>query len=195
MPNYLTNELVKYADKLMAGAAIVAVAIALAYVLKRVIRKMLRTRHLAPVMAGRLRLLVRWIIMLVAALLVMQTVGIFDSAWAVISATLAALAIGFVAAWSVLSNITAALLLLTFRPFRIGDSVELVDLDGDSIGGRVVDMNLMFTTLMAPADDAATNTSQAYLQIPNSLFFQKVLRTRSSMKTGSNATFFAKSKD
>jgi len=128
-------------------------------------------------------------------LLVMQTVGIFDSAWAVISATLAALAIGFVAAWSVLSNVTAALLVLTFRPFRIGDSVELVDLGGDSLGGRVVDMNLMFTTLVTQGAEAKTDAGPEFLQIPNNLFFQKILRTRPSAKTGNDATFFARSKN
>ena len=195
MQNYLMNELVKYADKLLAGAAIVAVASVLAYVLKRIIRKLLKTRHLAPIMAGRLNLLLRSLIVVVAALLLMQTIGIFDSAWAVISATLAALAVGFVAAWSMLSNITAALLVLTFRPFRIGDSVELVDLGGDSLGGRVVDMNLMFTTLAAPDNDTGTGRTAQLLQVPNSLFFQKVLRTRSPAQTDSDATFFAKSKN
>lgn len=192
---YLMSELVRYADRLLAAAAIIVVSVVLVYVFQRIIRKLLRTRHLPPLMAGRLRFLVRCIIALVAALLLMQTAGIFDSAWAVISATLATLAVGFVAAWSILSNITAALLVLTFRPFRIGDQVELVDMGGASLGGRVVDMNLMFTTLAVPDREASDGETPELLHVPNNLFFQKATRTRCSLKSGNTTTFFAKGRD
>ena len=71
--------------------------------------------------------------------------------WRVVAGVLA---VGFVAAWSVLSNATAALLVLTFRPFRLGDIVELVEPGGCAIGGRVIDMNLIFTTLSVEPDSA-----------------------------------------
>ena len=90
-----------------------------------------------------------------------------------------------------LSNATAALLILTFRPFRIGDTVELVEPNGTAIGGRVVDMNLMYTTLSVQPAEAEKPEPYQYLHIPNNLFFQKMLRTRSSHERGSKATFFA----
>jgi small-conductance mechanosensitive channel len=43
------------------------------------------------------------------------------------STALLAVALGFVAAWSILSNATSAVLVLILRPFRIGDTVELMD--------------------------------------------------------------------
>lgn len=51
--------------------------------------------------------------------------------------------------WSVLSNLLCAILIFTIGPFRIGDMVELVDtLDKPGVKGRVVAINLMFTTLI-----------------------------------------------
>lgn len=82
-------------------------------------------------------------------------------------------AVAFFAAWSVLSNLFCALLIYTTQAFRIGDLVELLE-NGEKPGikGRVVDINLVYTTLHESGDDGGGTT----LQLPNSLFFQRVLR-------------------
>lgn len=82
-------------------------------------------------------------------------------------------AVAFFAAWSVLSNLFCALLIYVTRAFRIGDVVELLEA-GDKAGmkGQVVDINLVYTTLLE-SGDAHSGTS---LQLPNSLFFQRTLR-------------------
>lgn len=82
-------------------------------------------------------------------------------------------AVAFFAAWSVLSNLFCTLLIFLTGAFRMGDLVELLE-TGDKPGykGRVVDINLVYTTLQ----DADAESSGAMLQLPNSLFFQRVLR-------------------
>lgn len=91
--------------------------------------------------------------------------------FAVLGGLLALLGIGFVAVWSVLSNVLCTLLLLTVRPFRIGDELELPP---DPLQGRVVDLNLFFTTLQAP--------DGRLVQVPNNLFFQRaVVRRRTGV--------------
>ena len=128
-------------------------------------------------MGGRLQLARRWALFVVAGLIVLQATGLFENAWALLSAVLATLAVGFVAAWSLLSNATSALLILAFRPFRSADAIELVEpSNGSVLGGRVTDMNLMYTTL--EEKDEATGRS-ATLHVPNNLFFQKLVRVRS----------------
>lgn len=82
-------------------------------------------------------------------------------------------AVAFFAAWSVLSNLFCALLIYVTRAFRIGDVVELLE-GGDKPGmkGRVVEINLVYTTLLESGDgDSGTS-----LQLPNSLFFQRAVR-------------------
>lgn len=196
-------------------AIILGVALLLSIALKRLVNALRDLKHVSPVIALRLHAVRRWTIILLAVLVVLEALGIFRGAWAFVSTALAALALGFVAAWSVLSNATAALLILVFRPFRIGDEVELLELtNGYPLGGRVLDMNLLYTTLEAEAPTAdgtgeqagdepqkpltaqAGSTSpheQPYLvRIPNNLFFQKPLRTRAAQVMDSKAPFFTR---
>lgn len=150
------------------------VAMLLSRGMARLIRRLATDGHLSAVMAGRLQLTRRWTVIVVAGLVVLQATGLFDNAWALLSAVLAAVAIGFFAAWSLLSNATSALLILAFRPFRSGDSVELVEPTNRTVlGGKVTDINLMYTTLEETDEETGR---VAALHIPNSLFFQKLVR-------------------
>ena len=93
--------------------------------------------------------------------------------WTAFTGFAAVGAVAFFAAWSVLSNLFCALLIYITRAFRIGDVVELLE-SGDKPGvkGRVVEINLVYTTLLESGDvDSGTS-----LQLPNSLFFQRTLR-------------------
>ncbi len=191
------NEIVQiatvFARELVVGLIILFGAWLLSRVLRRLIITLQDSNHLTPVLARRLQTTRRWTIFIVALLLLMQSVGIFGNAWGIITTVLAAIALGFVAVWSLFSNATAALIILAFRPFRIGDDIELVEPAGGAIGGRVVDMNLMYTTLreQAPADAPPTDTAQRLLRIPNNLIFQKVLRTRPAGTQDAKASFFS----
>jgi small-conductance mechanosensitive channel len=75
----------------------------------------------------------------------------------------------------VLSNIFCSVLIFTTRPFRLYDRIEVLE-NGEKAGlkGRVVDINLIYTTLQEEgADDGHPGPT---LQIPNSLFFQRAVR-------------------
>lgn len=175
----------------IAGAVLVLFLLGSALA-QRFIRRLSTQGHLQPAMATRLQIIRRWAVGLVTPLIVLQATGMIQHAWTVISAVVAAVAIGFVASWSLLSNATSALLLLTFRPFRVGDVVDLVEpSNGSQMTGRVVDMNLMFTTLQEQA--AGNGVPRGTLQVPNSLFFQKVVRVGRSWDSDSSVPFFAES--
>lgn len=88
--------------------------------------------------------------------------------WTMIGAVAALIAVGFVAVWSVLSNISCTILILFFRPFEIGDEIEFTDPAG--LKGKVVNLNFAYTTL---SDDEGR-----LLQIPNNLFFQRIVKRR-----------------
>jgi small-conductance mechanosensitive channel len=149
----------------------VAAALGVYQLVRRSTRLLAQHGQLTPIMALRMRLSVRWILIGGTALIVLQQIGVFGQAWAVLTAVLAAIAVGFVASWSLLSNITCAVLLLLYRPFRIGDEIELLEPDGRvGVSGRVIDLNLVFTTLL--------DTGDAVVRIPNNLFVQKYSRVR-----------------
>ena len=121
-----------------------------------------------------LRGLGRWLIMGSALLMVLERLGVSAAVlWTAITGFAAVAAVAFFAIWSVLSNMFCALLIFTMGPFRLGDIVEVID-SGDKPGvkGRVVSINLFYTTLQ----DVMEGTEGAWLQVPNSLFFQKSVR-------------------
>ena len=99
-------------------------------------------------------------------------------------------AVAFFAAWSVLSNLFCALLIFTVRPFRIGNYIEVLDTaDKPGAKGRVVDINLLYTTLQE-ADGGGR-----LLQIPNALFFQRVVRRWRGGMAGADAASEAAPRD
>jgi small-conductance mechanosensitive channel len=72
--------------------------------------------------------------------------------------------IAFFASWSILSNITASLIIFFSYRIRIEDEIKIVDGD-NTITGRVKDMN-MFTVIIQTAD-------QHSVTYPNNLMLQK----------------------
>lgn len=93
--------------------------------------------------------------------------------WTAFTGFAAVGAVAFFAAWSVLSNIFCAVLIFTTRMFRLDDTVELLE-NGEKPGlrGRVLDINLVYTTL----EESGSMGGGTTLQIPNSLFFQRAVR-------------------
>ncbi len=93
--------------------------------------------------------------------------------WTAFTGFAAVGAVAFFAAWSVLSNIFCAVLIFTTRMFRLDDTVELLE-NGEKPGlrGRVLDINLVYTTL----EESGSAGGGTTLQIPNSLFFQRAVR-------------------
>lgn len=117
---------------------------------------------------------VRWIIMTTAVLLVLDQLGVSGTVlWTAFTGFAAVGAVAFFAAWSVLSNIFCAFLIFTARPFRLGDYIEVLDsADKPGAKGEVVDISLLYVTLL----DSAEDHHGALLQIPNALVFQRIVR-------------------
>jgi small-conductance mechanosensitive channel len=152
-----------------AGAVIVGTIIVL-FLVNRGFGLLATKRKISESDVALTRKVINWMIIAVAFLSLIGVFG-FDigGLWTMLSTVLAMVAIGFVAVWSVLSNVSCTAMIILFRPFGVGDLLEFVGDEG--VKGRVVDLNFLYTTL--------ETGDGAVLQIPNSLFFQKVLkRTR-----------------
>lgn len=157
-----------------ALAAQIALIFLMAAVMRWLVRRLMRrigSRYdLPPQMVNGAGRMATFVIGCAAALMVLDRLGVSASVlWTAFTGFAAVAAVAFFAAWSVLSNIFCALLVFTTRPFRLFDDIELLE-NGEKPGlkGRVVGINLIYTTLQEP--------SGAVLQIPNSLFFQRTTR-------------------
>lgn len=150
-----------------------------AWLLQRLARRVMRRlgeHNLPPEMLTVGRRISGFLIYGTALLLVLERLGVSAGVlWAAFTGFAAVAAVAFFAVWSVLSNIFCAVLIFTTRPFRIYERIELLE-NGEKQGlkGRVIDINLIFTTLQE--DSAEDGQPGPTLQIPNSLFFQRAVR-------------------
>lgn len=138
-------------------------------------------RRTSPIFADPAKRAVRLFLILTSVILICDAYGAdLNGLWTMLSATLALVALGFVAVWSVLSNISCTVLILFFRPYEIGDDVEFVD---PVVKGTVVSLNFGYTTLR--------DETGMLVQIPNNLFFQKIIKRRPGRVGHSDATTLA----
>jgi len=128
-----------------------------------------RRRELDPSSVHLIKITIRWLIIVVLVIVVAGIFGIgLQAIWVSIAAFLAMVVVGFFAAWSMLSNIFAAVLLLILRPIRIGDKVSIMP---ENISGKVTDIGMIFTRVESDEGDA--------VNIPNNLLMQRFLKVYS----------------
>ena len=166
-------------DTIMPIGQVLLIVLA-AWLLQRLVRLLVRRlvdgRGLPLEMAVVLRRLSASLIAAAALLLILERMGVSGMVlWTAFTGFAAVGAVAFFAAWSVLSNIFCAVLIFSTRLFRLQDHIEVLE-NGEKPGlkGRVVDINLIYTTLQEVEADASDGGS--VLQIPNSLFFQRSVR-------------------
>jgi small-conductance mechanosensitive channel len=159
--------------RLIETAVIATVAIALFFGLRGRIALFARWANLPRLALTPVRLMLRYAVLVLAAILILELWGFkIDTLLAVLGTLLGLVAIGFVAMWSVLSNFLCTFVLIVFKPFSVGDEIEL---PGNAIRGRVVDLSLIFTTLQV-------DRNQTVL-VPNNTFFQGIFKRHAGTVT------------
>ena len=153
---------------------IVLIAWLLQRILRRIVSRASAHYQLPAELVNPIKGTIRWLIIASALLLALERMGMSATVlWTAFTGFATVGAVAFFAAWSVLSNLFCALLIFTVRPFRVGDYIEVLD-TAEKVGamGRVVDINLLYITL----EDSVNSHGVAWLQIPNALIFQRVVR-------------------
>lgn len=85
--------------------------------------------------------------------------------WVSITSVVAMVAVAFFAVWSLIGNILAGFIIYFTTPFKINDTIEVLP---DKIKGKVLAINSFYTIII--------DKEQNYINIPNSLFFQKYIK-------------------
>jgi small-conductance mechanosensitive channel len=154
----------------LATIGVVTGAFVLSYLLRRRLRDSrrqlaarLRLSYETVLIATRLSIGALWII---AAMLVLEIWGVsVGGLWTLLVSVATVVGVGFLATWTMISNITASFFIAFWRPFRLGDTIEMLP---ENLSGRVIDRNLMFVVVR---EDSGT-----IIQVPNNLFFQKMFK-------------------
>ena len=119
---------------------------------------------------ARTHLVKKYIDVLLGALLFLVLVSIWgvkpDQIFLFISSILTLVGVGFFAQWSILSNVTAGVILFFSFPFKIGDRIRIMDKDFP-IEAEIKDISSFYTLLKT---DSGENIS-----VPNNLLLQKAI--------------------
>ena len=177
LKEHLPVALHPWLDVMVPAAKVVLIVLAawaLRWLARRLIRRLAARYELPLEVAVGARRLITFLIGFAALLAVLQVFGVSGGVlWTAFTGFAAVAAVAFFAAWSVLTNIFCAFLIMITRPFRLHDHVELLE-NGEKPGlrGRVVDLNLIYVTLQ----EFHPHGGESVLRVPNSLFFQRATR-------------------
>ncbi|MEP1033013.1 mechanosensitive ion channel domain-containing protein [Ekhidna sp.] len=117
--------------------------------------------------AATKRILTFSLYVFVFLLLVIIWGGDLNNIWVSLGSILGVIAIGFFAIWSILSNIVAGIIIYTINPFKITDTLVLVEKD---VTGKVIDIGLIYTKLQ---------DKDGIITVPNNVFFQQLVKVKS----------------
>ncbi|MBV7316647.1 mechanosensitive ion channel domain-containing protein [Shewanella sp. NIFS-20-20] len=129
------------------------------------IKALAKQKQVNPARAG---LVIRFLIgalMFVTISLLAVTLGFgYQDVTVFVSSVFAVLGVALIAQWSILSNITAGVLIFFVFPYRIGERIKVVDKDED-ISGTIKEIALFHVLIRRDSGDMVT--------YPNSLMLQK----------------------
>ena len=143
----IIDKLGAFAPLLISGlkaAVFLLVGYAVAGIAARVVRRRVRaSEHLDDTLGNFFASIVRWLILAVVLIAVLQVFG-FQATSLVAVLGAASLAVGL-ALQGTLSNMAAGVMLILFRPYKLGDYVDI-----GGTAGTVQDLNLFITELVTP---------------------------------------------
>ena len=90
-----------------------------------------------------------------------------------LSSIFAVIGVALFAQWSVLSNITAGIIMFFSAPYRVGDRIHIIDKD-TPITATVENIGTFYTHIRTDDDDLVV--------LPNNLFLQKIVSVKKDMQ-------------
>ncbi len=157
-----------YLHATIVTVVIIVVAVVVAKWAKRLILSACARGGLDPTLSHFFSKLVGWVVLLIAAILVLDRFGVDTASFAVVLGTVG-IAIGL-AFQSTLSNFASGVMLMVFRPYKIGDGIVVA---GQT--GVVNEIDLFSTTL--------DTVDRRRIFIPNSAIFGSVITNTSTHET------------
>jgi small-conductance mechanosensitive channel len=134
------------------------------FMIKKVINSLSLAKQLNPAIVRLLGRTAKNLLTLLGSITALGTLGVDVSAM-VAGLGLTGFALGF-ALKDILSNLISGVLILLYEPFKLNDSIVV-----DKYEGKVVDINLRYTTISQAGNDVL---------VPNSFLFSKPISVNKS---------------
>ena len=155
----------QYLYQIIATVIAIVVFVVLRYLVNSIIGKFGRKADFGE---SRTQLVRKYIDYFIYALAVLTLVSIWgikpEQIFLFVSSVLTVIGVAFFAQWSILSNITAGIIVFFSSPFKIGDTIKILDKDFP-IEAKIVDIKSFYTLLKTAEGQEIT--------LPNNLLLQK----------------------
>jgi small conductance mechanosensitive channel len=164
----MMDTLISYGTRILGVILIIFLGLIVAKWIKSTVKKRLTKTSLDETLTSFISGLVYWLVVIVA---IVSCLGIFGVETTSFAAVLggASVAIGLAFQGS-LSNVAAGAMLLIFRPFKVGDVVEV---GGET--GKVTELDLFFTNIDTP--------DNRRIIVPNGQIFGKTIENKTFHET------------
>jgi len=154
-----------YIYQIVATAIALLVFTALRYLVNSIIEKFGKRAGFAVSRTHLVKKYIDYFIYMLAILTIVSIWGIkTEQLFLFITSVLTVIGVAFFAQWSILSNITAGIIVFFSSPFKIGDTIKILDKDFP-IEAKIVDIKSFYTLLKTAEGQEIT--------MPNNLLLQK----------------------
>lgn len=154
-----------YQEELIGTAIILVTAIVIRWTIIKVIKK---TAAITHILDRRRNLVIKYMSILITILTVTSLFVVWGvkahNVIAALSAVVTVIGIAFFAQWSILSNITAGMIIFFSFPFKIGDYIKVEDAE-HSLEGEILDVRAFHILIRS--------TKGIITTYPNNLLLQK----------------------
>lgn len=155
----------KYLYQMIATIVALVIFIILRYLVNTIIDNIGKTSEFAESRTQLVKKYIDYFIYMLALLVIISIWGIKpEQIFLFISSVLTVIGVAFFAQWSILSNITAGIILFFSSPFKIGNVIKIMDKDYP-IEAKIIDIRSFYTLLKTAKGEEIT--------FPNNLLLQK----------------------
>lgn len=139
--NSFIKVLVDYSPKLIAALLLLFIGVWVIRIINKVSRKIMVKRQVEPTLIEFLSDIIFWGLRIILFIAVISKLGIESSSFVAILGA-AGLAVGLSLQGS-LSNFAGGMLIILFKPFKLGDAIE-----AQGVSGTVIDIQIFVTQLL-----------------------------------------------
>ena len=155
----------KYLYQIIATIVALVIFMILRYLVNTIIYNIGKTSEFAESRTQLVKKYIDYFIYMLALLVIISIWGIKpEQIFLFISSVLTVIGVAFFAQWSILSNITAGIILFFSSPFKIGNVIKIMDKDYP-IEAKIIDIRSFYTLLKTAQGEEIT--------FPNNLLLQK----------------------
>jgi len=152
--------LISYSPKLISAFIILFVGIYVIRIINRLVKKLMVQRELDPTLSKFLADILNWVLRILLFVTFISKLGIETSSFVAILGA-AGLAVGLSLQGS-LSNFAGGMLIILFKPFRVGDTIE-----AQGVIGTVTEIQIFVTKL--------TSANNQTIFIPNGILSNGII--------------------